>query len=59
MVVCLTLLLSFPVNGFISGQLISMTNPINRIASQFVNKPQIPVCDRVLSINLAYFYLGL
>ena len=37
--VCLTLLLSFATVDFISSQLISQTNPIHRIPSQFVNKP--------------------
>ena len=30
-IVCLTLLLSFPAMEFISGHLISLTNPIHRI----------------------------
>ena len=33
---------------FISGQLISLTNPIHRIPCQYVNKPQILFCDRAL-----------
>ena len=32
-----------------SGQLISLTNPIHRIPGHFVNKPQILFCDRALS----------
>ena len=36
---CLTLILSFAAVDFISGQLISLTNPIYRIPGQFVNKP--------------------
>ena len=43
-----SLLLSFPAMNFISGQLISLTNPIHRILSQFVNKSQILFCDRAL-----------
>ena len=36
----LTLLLSFADVDIISGQLISLTNPIHRILGQFVNKPE-------------------
>ena len=35
---------------FISGQLISLTNPMHRILGHFVNKPQILFCDRALLI---------
>ena len=31
-------ILSFPAMDFISGQLISLTNPIHRIPSQFLNR---------------------
>ena len=44
--VCLTLLSSFPIMDFISGQLISLTKPIHMIWGHFVNKPQILFCDR-------------
>ena len=47
-IVRLTLLSSFPSMDFISGQLISLTNPIHRIQGQFVNKLQILFCDRAL-----------
>ena len=46
--VCLTLLLSFPAMDFISGQLISLTNPQNRIPVQCVNKLGKRLCDRTL-----------
>ena len=44
-IVYLTLLLSFLAVDFISGQLISLTNPMHRITGQFVNKL---LCDRAL-----------
>ena len=34
----LPVLLSFAAMGFISGQIISLTNPIHKIPGQFVNK---------------------
>ena len=34
--------------NFISGHLISLTNPIHRIPGEFGNKPQIVFCDRAL-----------
>ena len=39
-IVCLTLQLSSPAMDFISGQLISPTNPIHRIPGKFVNNPR-------------------
>ena len=33
--------------GFISGQMISLTNPIYRIPDHFVNKPGKRLCDRL------------
>ena len=35
----LFILLSFAAVDIISGQLISLTNPIHRIPGQFINKP--------------------
>ena len=48
-----SLLLSFRAVGFISGQLISLTNPIHRIPCQFVNTPAKRLfCDRALLSQL-------
>ena len=51
-IVCLTLPLSFAAVDFISGQLISLTNPIHRIHGQFVKKTVFIIirlfCDRAL-----------
>ena len=47
----LTPLLSFAAVDFISGQLISLTNPIHRIPGQLENKPgERLFCDRTLSM---------
>ena len=45
--------------GFISGQLVSLTNLIHGIPNHFVNKPQILYCDKALLLHSYYLKIDI